>query len=140
MLCYQLKKRGLRFIQSADTLVMHHLALPGREGGYFSHFTDKKQYYKALIDSRVNVLFGVSKLRLAVLPLLDVVCILPLLYKLATRQYIPSRLEQVNKETRLFSLSSVRSIFQCIISSYLVGYYKLILELRIFSALKDRHN
>jgi len=139
-LCCQLRTKGLRFIQSRDTLVMHHFTSEGRNEGFFSYFKDSNRFYRSVLYGRVDLLLSFSWARLLFLPLLDIFVFPQLLYKIYSGRYLPSRFTRLEDGKSLLSLSSFGFIAYILFCSYLSGYRKLISELRKFLLVNASSN
>lgn len=119
-LCMKGAARGMRFYQGPDTLVTHNCSPTGRSSGFFSHFTDKERYVRDLLDTRLVLLGRHARIRLAILPLLDVVVAPLVKLRIMRGIYSTNRIDSAgSKEKKGISLITAA---QLAIGSYLKGF------------------
>lgn len=89
--CLRATRVGFSFHQDAHTLVRHHCSPAGRASGAFAHFSDPRAYIRDLLRSRNRLLLRHHPWRLPILPLLDIIYVPVVFYRIRRGVYAVKR-------------------------------------------------
>lgn len=124
-LCIALTAQGGRFYMQTETCALHKCSSSGRDMGRFSFHKDEMLYIKAILETRTSILARHWRLRLALLPLLDLVLVPLMMYRVATGYYASKRIRYDVFAPRTHSLIIVAFAALTFVKSYLQGYCAL---------------
>ena len=119
-LCLKLKRKGGFFYQSRDTSVFHRFSEDGRKKSHARHYENKYRFIRTLLEARLLLLKKHAPEKLLILPLLDVLVSIYILYRVARNPFHLRRIKLAGGTA--VSIPEMMSIGGLLIKHYLLGW------------------
>ncbi|MBF0382591.1 MAG: glycosyltransferase [Magnetococcales bacterium] len=118
-----LRSKGLSLYQSADTVIFHHVALTGRESGFFEHFRQFQAYVYDVFRARIYIICKYNPKILWFLPILDLFVMLLIFINVKRGVYTIYRINIASSGSIFFR---IWILFKAYIKTYISGIRTLL--------------
>jgi len=126
--CLTLRGLGCRFYMEKGTSVLHKCSHTGRSTGAFAFHMSRIAYFQKLLETRVTIIERHFPVLLLALPLLDLLLIPRVMYRVSSKYYAHKRIRRDVLTWSYSSLVTGGHLLYILAKCYAVGYLRLALR------------